>query len=154
MIDAFAFLGLTRHMSPRSAIPARWRSIYDLSRKTTQARLAKKDTDFYRSALFRAPYVDGTFLHLTELRPADETVTVSCHVVGLTGGSLTVVSDFRKRNILGAFAEMTRRPVAKDGRRSKGSLFLFDQTDIGQMLPYVTAPAFGISTSTTLPKSR
>ena len=154
IVDAFAFLGLTSHMAPRSAVPARWQSIFDLSRTTTRAMFAKDDTYFHRHALFQAPEDGSVILHLTETRLSPDQRRVACRVVGLTGDSLTTVSEFRKRNILGAFSELDLRQTRGQNARSKGTIVLFDQADISQMLPGIAAPAYGLSVTTKLPSTR
>jgi len=154
IIDAFAFLGLTSHMSPRSTVPARWQSIFELSRTTTQAMFAKDDALFQRHAVFVATEAGSVILHLTETRLSVEERRVACRVVGLTGDSLTTVSEFRKRNILGAFSELAIRQTTGRDARSRGTITLFDQPEISQMLPGIATPAYGLSVTTKLPSHR
>ena len=154
VIDAFAFLGATDHMSPRAAIAARWQSVMELGRRSTRARLLKKDTYFFRSALYHAPEAAGVYLHMTETRLSADERRLSCAGIGLTGETLTTVSRFRKTNILGAFAEMELRHTTGQDARSTGTLILFDQAELARMLPDIAAPAYGIAVSTTLPSKR
>ena len=154
LVDAFAVLAVVSHVSPKATIAARWLSVLELGRTTTKARFAKKDTYFHRSALYQAPGEAQVFLHLVETRPSPDSRALSCQAVGLSGDSLTVVSGFRKRNILGTFAEMRLSPRRGEDRRSTAMLVLFDQPEIADLLPGIDVPAYGISATSTLPTTR